>query len=369
MESYPQVSTQSKFERNLNREESAVQADILQYPFDLFKTQEYRYGIRFDIYDASGDAVTEQRTVKKLFDSFTQKVSSAANAPKESLLAEADKAGIKAETGVVLKAVDSSAGSIEGAVSAGIDAIGGLLQTERKWKSGDRDSQVEAIVGVKSPQNKVASIYLYLPGNLSFASQFDYEDADMSAMDIARGVQGALGIGNPEAQADIMRKAVMAGVSKASVPGFDEAAIMNAMRLQSRQIQNPFLVQMFKGVQRRSFTFDFEMVPRSEEEARNVYAIVNTFRRYAHPSRNTSGRFLDFPAEFDLTFIYKPNEDERAIAIPKIKKCAIKSVKVDYGENVFAAHGGAVAMPTKVKMSLEMSELALLARQEIEDGY
>jgi len=365
------ISGKDTFQQNLDRTDPPVQADILSYPLDLFRTREYPLGIKFDIYDTSGDAITEQRKIKKLFDTFTAKVSSTSRSLKDSLLAQAQEADIGAETTAFLESVGSAAGSLGSFTGTVVDSVEGLWQSEKKWDPKGRETQVEAIVGAKSPQNKVASIYLYLPGNLSFSSQFDYEEADMSSLDIIRGIQGAVAFGNPEAQADIMKKAGMAAVSQNSlVSTIGEDTAMNAMRIQSRQIQNPFLIHMFKGVQRRTFSFDFEMIPRSAEEARNVYAIVNTFRRYAHPSRNASGRFLEFPAEFELTFIYQPKGQEEAIAVPKVKKCAIHSVKVDYGDNIFSAHmGETLAVPTKIKMSIEMAELSILARQEIEDGY
>lgn len=365
------------FQENLERTEKPVQDNILSYPSDLFRVPEHRFGIRLDIYDASGDALTEQRKrIDRSFGFGELANSTAANARESrNRLLQEGNANITAEASAVLNTLASGAASGLAAGAAGLKSITDFISTtEETFDPSGRQSQVEAIVGVKSPQNKVASVYLYMPGNLSFSSDFDYEDADMSNIDFIRGIQGAAGFGNPEAQADIMRKMGVGFVTQSSLAeslgGKDFFG--NFVKIQQRQVENPFLVHLFKGVQRRTFTFDWEMVPRSEKEAFNVYSIVNTLRRYAYPHRNTSGRYLDFPAEFDVTFIYKHEKMSEAIAIPKIKKCAIKSIKVDYGENIFTAHkpmSNGMVMPTKVKLNVQLSELSILARQEIEEGY
>ena len=245
------------------------------------------------------------------------------------------------------------------------------LNSEKKFDPRGRGTFVESAVGVTNNLNKVASIYMYLPGTLSFSSSFEYEDADLSAIDIIRGAQAALGYGdNPEALGEIVRKGSLAALNLTSLSDGGKELAQNLSKVSSRQIENPFLVHLFKGVTRREFSFDFVMVPRSSNEARNVQAIVQTFRKYSHPGRSPGGRFLDFPAEFDLKFIYMNEKTGDTIAVPKIKKCALKSVKVDYGENIFTTlKGSGPAQATQVKMSLQFSELMILSRQEIEEGY
>lgn len=370
-------SQKDQFQENLERTSKPVDDGILYYPRDLFSNDEYRFGIRFDIYDASGDVLNEDRKihqVTKSLGNFTNQLSANAREQREKLLNEGPN--ISAEVTAFASAAASAASS---ATTFAAEAIAPIIRlatdTEQAYDPEGRDSQVEGIVGVKSPQTKVASVFLYLPGNVSFSSDFDYEDADMGNIDFIRGIQGAAGVGNSEAQADIMRKMGMGFIKQNAPDAIGGEFLGNMMKIQQRQVENPFLVHLFKGVQRRSFTFDWEMVPRSPEEALNVYKIVQTFRRYAYPKRNPSGRFLDFPAEFDLTFLYQNKNMNQPIAIPKIKKCAIKGIKVDYGENVFVAHkpdparGMPDAMPTKVKLNIQFSELSILARQEIERGY
>ena len=365
-QSQSMVSQRDDFVRNLERTEKPVTDNLLQYPLDLFKTPEYRFGIRFDIYDASGQVLSENRSLTRATEDIASNAAVAAQVAKENANDFTSS----------VEMVSKQFGSAGASVASGVGSVvGGLFNfvktTSKPFDSTGRDSFVESVVGVKSPQNKVASIYMYLPGQLSFVSNFDYEDADMSSIDVIRSLQGAMGFGTPEAQGEVVRRLSLGAVKSAGDALFEGGGDLasNFNKIQNRQVENPFLVHLFKGVQRRSFKFDFVMIPRSEQEAKNVTAIVQTFRKYAHPARSPGGRFLDFPAEFDLTFIYVDEQSGKSIAVPKIRKCAIKGISVDYGENIFSAHGGEVAQPTQVKMSLDLSELSILARQEIESGY
>ena len=47
---------------------------------------------------------------------------------------------------------------------------------------------------------------------------------------------------------------------------------------------------VFEGVDRRSFSFSFKMMPKSESEAIAVDKIVNMFRFYMAPSFDTGGQ-------------------------------------------------------------------------------
>jgi hypothetical protein len=364
------LSQRDTFQENLERSAKPVQDNILQYPLDLFKTPEYCYGIQFDIFDTSGDVITEDRKVMRGVDNLVNQMAANAQTIRQSLNSDS---GLAAEATAVVSALGSATTSL---AAFGANYASSFIEfgttVEKKWDPSDQESQVQAIVGVKSPQKKVASIWMYLPGNLSFSSGLDYEDADMTGIDFIRGILGGFGAGNPEAQADIIRKLGLGAISGSGLGDALGGAdlVKNFAKIQQKQVENPFLIHLFKGVQRRTFTFDFTMVPRSLQEAKNIYSIVQTFRRYAHPKRNQSGRFLDFPAEFGLTFVYKAEGKKTPIAIPKVKRCAITSIKVDYGENIFAAHRtDEMVMPTTVKMSIGLSELSILARQEIEDGY
>lgn len=370
------VPPQDGFEQALYGPQYKPPINLLQFPSDLYSVPEYSFGVLFEIYDTGGQALAERR---KKFQNISQ-------FSKESqAIFEKDKGFIRG-----IANATKQVGSAVGTVAVGVADLLGSDEVQNQAKileakgieiprENVRDTFVEEVTGLAGLTEKVASVNLFLPGAMSFKSQFDYEDADLSAVDIVRAMQNLVGQGNPLAQGSIAKRIGLGAIrvadeqadklmEKIAGDKAGKGAITNYVRSGLRQIENPFLVQVFKGVGRRKFTFEYVLVPRSEEESLAAEEIVRTFRKYSHPKRVEDGRFLDFPAEFDITFKYNAEE---VIRMPKIGKCALVSVGVDYGEKIFTAHKDTRGQihPTMMKLSLEFSEMELLARDEIDRGY
>jgi hypothetical protein len=137
---------------------------------------------------------------------------------------------------------------------------------------------------------------------------------------------------------------------------------------QHRKAKNPFMLQLFESVDRRSFTYAFEFMPRSQKEVEEVYAIIRTLKRYALPSRALGGRFLDFPAEFRVTYV---NTDRENLYLFRIARCALTDITVKYGTNPFTTFkpDEVGAAPTKIELSISFSELEILTQERIDQGF
>jgi hypothetical protein len=237
--------------------------------------------------------------------------------------------------------------------------------------STGRDSYVTEQLQLDNLTEHVATVYLYLPGTLNFGYKMDYQDTDKSSLEIGKLLRSLTETQTEEGgamQAEIARKlgfaAVRAADSVSNLFGGSDSLIAD-LQLKQRQIENPFTVHLFKGVGRRSFKFSFNMIPRSYSEAVTIDNITRIFRQYAHPKRSSGGRFLDFPAEVGVSFLYQNKEN---IRLPKIRKCAITGINLIYGENTFTTtkpDPTGVVSPTKVTLELELSELEILTQQSI----
>jgi len=324
---------------------------ILVYPADLGNSQEYQFSVRFDVYETGGLNLRRQRFIQ---DKFAQDTIEAIRSAEGSLSA---------------KQFLSLAGS---AVAPALEALNipELLNPQVNSNSG-RDTFVEEQIGLNDLTEHVATVYLYLPGALNFGYKMDYQDADKSGLEIGKLLRSLTETQTEEGgamQAEIARKlgfaAVRAADSVTELLGGKDALLAD-MQLKSRQIENPFNVHLFRGVGRRSFKFTFNMIPRSYSEAVAIDNITRIFKQYAHPKRSAGGRFLDFPAEFGISFLYQNKEN---IRLPKIRKCALTGINLVYGENTFTAtkpDAMGVVSPTKVTLELEFSELEILTQQSI----
>jgi hypothetical protein len=140
---------------------------------------------------------------------------------------------------------------------------------------------------------------------------------------------------------------------------------------------NPFKEQLFRSMGFRSFAFDYVFLPKSKNEALMVRNIVNTFKYYMHPGMNPSNPYwLTYPAEFDISFhsYGQPNE-----YLHKISSCVLTNLDVDFGSDndfmTFKPDGEDVngvtraGYPTEITLKLQFTELEVLTRNRVGDGY
>src|SRR6056300_1781705 len=103
---------------------------------------------------------------------------------------------------------------------------------------------------------------------------------------------------------------------------------------QSGQIVNQNLELLFNGVSLRPFGFNWDLVPRSADEAEKVREIISTLKRSMSARRTTA--FLTTPYVFRLTY-RKGGGANRFLN--KFKLCAMTDIGVDYtGSGAYATY-------------------------------
>ena len=139
------------------------------------------------------------------------------------------------------------------------------------------------------------------------------------------------------------------------------------MRSRGRAL-NPQVQMLFRGTANREFVFEFDLQPRSQDEATTIKNIINTFKRFAAPelAREGAGRYFIPPAQFDIKFFFKDKENP---FIGKISTCALVNVTVDYNRSPpFASFGD--GSPVHIQLQLRFREVDVLTRELIEHfGY
>ncbi len=221
--------------------------------------------------------------------------------------------------------------------------------------------------------DQMVSIYLPICTKINNEDTFQYEDAEMkaigAAMDIAKG--GVSGLVDASAQ----------GIAVAANAVGGDFVRQGQTKLLGSVI-NPRLEKMFKGKDMRTFSFSWEFFPKSKEETKMIRDIIETFRYHAHPSQDEelSGEgdsnveiMLRVPGEFDIRFL-STNSDPTIGGfvdnefIPKISRCAINSISVDYTpQGIFTTFED--NSPVAITLTLNMTELQIILRDQIESGY
>jgi len=146
------------------------------------------------------------------------------------------------------------------------------------------------------------------------------------------------------------------------------------------KIQNPYTEQIFKGIEPRSFSFNWRLVPRNKEEQTQIDELIRAFRYnslpdysaeltpngQASPGDNLSDRWLTVPSVWNIRFFSGGNEMKY---IPLLKVCVIKNITVNFTpDNVWSTHLVDASQPAPVAydLSIEFQEVEIITRTEVE---
>jgi|LULS01.1.fsa_nt_gb hypothetical protein len=135
----------------------------------------------------------------------------------------------------------------------------------------------------------------------------------------------------------------------------------------------PRMELMFEGMDRRSFSYEFTFIPKSEKEAEIVEEIVKMFKIHMMPDfANGFGsaagvdgvREMTIPDHFNIRYMYK---GEINTHLNLISTCALQNMSVDYGAERFTAYAG--GRPQTTKISLSFTEFNIMSKQHIKEGH
>jgi len=145
------------------------------------------------------------------------------------------------------------------------------------------------------------------------------------------------------------------------------------MQLESGRIIGPRMEVMFEGVGRRDFSYTFIFIPKSKKESQIVEKIIHEFKYHMHPEFvNENARLMRFPSTFDILYMYQNGPNN---FLNKISTCFLTKMDVEYGADRFTAYErtdgiqGSGAPPQKTKLSLNFSEMEILTKTRIDQGF
>ena len=114
----------------------------------------------------------------------------------------------------------------------------------------------------------------------------------------------------------------------AAITGSATGLNQQVMQRGMGQIMNPNMELLFNGPQLRSFSFSFQLSPRSASEARAVISIIRFFKQGMSPIRSESNFFLKAPHTFELHYKHRGSSDHKYLN--KFKECALQNATVQY---------------------------------------
>ena len=225
------------------------------------------------------------------------------------------------------------------------------------------------------------AIALYMPPQATYINQFNYVDTEIgsgaaAAADaygsIMSGAQTSEVIGSTmkrlgEGLSEGMMKTAAGAVG--AIPGLQ--GTREAYEAAQGAIVADRMELAFKGLNKRKFQFQFKFLPKNKREADEVRNIVFAFRANAAPEfvgGNRQGRKMRVPNTFDIQYMYDGNENQY---LQKISTCVLENITVTYGGDRFRTFtpNEEGAPPVETQCTLEFSEMELITKERIFEGY
>jgi hypothetical protein len=157
-------------------------------------------------------------------------------------------------------------------------------------------------------------------------------------------------------------KGVSSIVANVALSKGPNAGAMSAM---SGLAPNPMKEQVFKGVDFRTFTMEYQFAPRSRIESDNVSNIIMAFKYHMHPEYKDANNFLFlYPSEFDIEYYHNGEEN---MNIHRHTSCVLTEMNVNYTPNGnFSTF--IEGRPSQINVSLTFKELTVLTKELIAQG-
>lgn len=193
-----------------------------------------------------------------------------------------------------------------------------------------------------------SAIALNVPQNMVVGYRVNYADEELGLL------YGNAAAAGSESGVGIVEAAGAALIGRSPAAGAISALTKTAL--------NPRKEQLFKSVDFRRFTFDYQFAPRNKTEADYIRNIINMFKYHMHPEylNGTSNQlaFL-YPSEFDIVYYFGTEEHKH---LAKVSTCALAEMTVNYSPNgQFSTHND--GSPTQINLQLTFLELETLTKE------
>ena len=213
-----------------------------------------------------------------------------------------------------------------------------------------------------SPDDYIA---LYMPASITNVQNASYQSAELGILaSVLKATEGGTSIDGVD-MANIITSATEIGVQAFKSGSSEQRSAANLAQISQGKVVNTRTELIFDNIDRRTFTFDFKMIPRTATEAESIRDIVKKFRSNMSPnfdSTSGSNKTMIVPSTFLIEF--KPNDGDY---LPKIGRSVCTSCNVTYGGDRPQFYEG--GSPVETSMTLTFQELEMVTSTRVESGY
>ena len=224
------------------------------------------------------------------------------------------------------------------------------------------------------------AIAMYMPASVNTSYGANYTDTEIGSQTnaaiqayeklVAGNMRGTVNqiSGMVDTFADDLTVTALSIVG--AIPAF--AGTKEASEMKSGVIMSDRMELAFKGIDKRKFEYTFKMIPKSQREAEEIRNIIFSFKSAMMPEflgGNLSGKKLIVPNTFDIEYMWNGAENH---FINRVSECVLTNMNVSYGGDRYKTHEGIDgdgAPPIETTITLSFSELELITREKIHQGF
>ena len=246
-------------------------------------------------------------------------------------------------------------------------------KTKELAESTTKNTGAQGSIALQNPTTSRigTAIALYMPPSINASYAANYEQAPIGAASeaAAAAIKSAMG-----GDYRNMGKSVVEGaeslIRTAATTALDTVAPGAAalIALERGRVITPRMELMFQSMGRRAFSYEFNFIPKSSAESIIVEKIVKEFKKQMAADFMGGGivgvREMSIPSTFDIEYMYKTAQNTH---LNKIGTCVLDSLDVSYGGDKFVAYAGGV--PQSTKISLKFTEMEIMTRSRVMEGY
>lgn len=199
--------------------------------------------------------------------------------------------------------------------------------------------------------------FMYMPKSLGVTDGASYSGVDLGANKAARALGAELGVGESNKLSTEDAMVGMLNFAK-KFGGTAEAAATEKM-MASGLAANPFTNMAFDNMAIRTFSFDFQLISESQDEAKEAKNIENWFRKNMYAAK--AGQLtVKYPPKFRIIFMMG---EERNTYLPFIQDCYCTGLDTTFNEsgNMFHADGS----PVEQSIKLSFTEAKVLTQDDL----
>jgi hypothetical protein len=130
-------------------------------------------------------------------------------------------------------------------------------------------------------------------------------------------------------------------------------------------VKNPRNEMMFTGVQFKSYSFSFNLVPFTKKDSDSIQKAIREIQKASVPSIGFERMFMIYPETWFITFM--DGEKGGNEYLMKINECCCTGVHVNYSPNGETHNMHEGNAPLSVELTLDFTEVYVPCKENIEE--